>query len=263
MLPKGLASLLVRETQLGTSETGDQINEMRARDDFANQYDGEFTTYQNRVEFKATLERFVIDESDVLLDAGCSTGRFTELITGSGHQLVAVDFSMASLRKLMQRLDVQARKTVHPVQGDIVNLPLRAEAIDKCLSCEVLEHIPSRDAQHRVISELQRVLRPGGRLVISTYNYNYYWRKKSIRQGYHAGRIYFETLTRPEFRKMLQPQFNIEGLWGIHNRLPKGLNEKLGKAGYWLDRTIERTQFSDLFATLLLAQCVKMGDHSM
>ncbi len=53
-----------------------------------------------------------------------------------------------------------------PKQGDMCDLPLADESVDKVISISVFEHIP---AEYRLIAmkELQRILKPGGRAVLS------------------------------------------------------------------------------------------------
>ncbi len=66
-------------------------------------------------------------------------------------------------------------------------------------------------------------------------------------------------MTREELRDLLSPHFSIGGIWGIHNQLPKGAAERMGEAGYWLDRGLERLPISHLFAVYLLSSCHKMA----
>ncbi|MBI4320717.1 MAG: methyltransferase domain-containing protein [Chloroflexi bacterium] len=260
MLPGPLASLAGEEVPVGSSGVGDQANEMHARDRLAEEYARELgvDNQRNRVEVAATLECLGAALPDVILDAGSGSGRFVRRLAGRCRAIVALDFSLASLRLLVGGLSPMERRQVYAVQGDVLHLPFRAGAFDKCLSFAVLEHIPSRAGKHGQVRELNRVLKPNGKLVIATYNHSLYWRRKGIRTGYHAGRIYFENLMRDEFAELLQPQFAVERISGINNRLPKGLNERLGEVGYWLDRALEGSPVSDLFANYLLACCVKM-----
>ncbi|MBI4317742.1 MAG: methyltransferase domain-containing protein [Chloroflexi bacterium] len=259
MLPQSLSTLADKPVRAGTCEAGDQINEMRARDQLADKYGRDVVArnHRNRVEVEATLRNLAAAPSDVILDAGAGPGRFELALERSCRAIVALDFSMTSLLLLASRLSQKSRQVVHPVQGDLLNLPLRHDTFDKCLSFGVLEHIPSRAGKHRAIDQLRRVLQPGGRLVVVTYNHNVYARRKGVRTGYHLGRIYFENLTRQEFLEMLQPQLAVEEVSGVYNRLPKGLSDRLGELGYWIDRAMERTPLSNWFAYMLLARCKK------
>lgn len=111
----------------------------------------------------AVLDNFLdcLPESARVLDAGCGQGtpvlrRLAEAATGIG-----VDFSREQLRL--------ARETVPAaslVQGDMTALPLRAGAFDGVTAFNSLIHVPL--AEHRtVVDEFARVLRPGGRVLLS------------------------------------------------------------------------------------------------
>lgn len=52
----------------------------------------------------------------------------------------------------------------HPLRGSLTRLPFASQVFDSCLCSEVLEHIPE---DGEAVAELARVLRPGGRLLLS------------------------------------------------------------------------------------------------
>ncbi len=93
------------------------------------------------------------------LDLGCGDGRLsTELRAG---ELVAADVSRVALERAQAR--VPAARTVHLEPDE--PLPLDDGAFDLVLCAETLEHV--RDVQ-LMLSEARRVLRPGGRLAVTT-----------------------------------------------------------------------------------------------
>jgi ubiquinone/menaquinone biosynthesis C-methylase UbiE len=93
------------------------------------------------------------------LDLGCGDGRLTaELQAG---ELVAADVSEVALERASTR--VPSARTVH--LGLDEPLPLEDGTFDLVLCAETLEHV--RDVQ-LMLSEVRRVLRPGGRLAVTT-----------------------------------------------------------------------------------------------
>ena len=91
-----------------------------------------------------------------LLDAGGGTGRvsnhFCTLVSG----LVVSDLS--------HRMLVKAReKDIRPVQAHSEQLPFADGFFNRVLVVDAIHHFCSR---HESISELLRVLKPGGRMVI-------------------------------------------------------------------------------------------------
>jgi SAM-dependent methyltransferase len=63
--------------------------------------------------------------------------------------------------------------------------PYPCEHFDTVLCCELIEHLPS-DPMH-MMSEINRILRPGGSLVLTTPNIVSTRAISAILQGYHPG----------------------------------------------------------------------------
>lgn len=101
------------------------------------------------------------------LEAGCGTGHGTARLLGRGAKTVAMDIGPELVRRTRQR----ARGCL-PVVGDITACPFRSDAFSVVLSTEVIEHTYSPEA---AVAECCRVLRPGGRLVLSTPNKAWHW----------------------------------------------------------------------------------------
>ncbi len=93
------------------------------------------------------------------LDAACGTGRLTEILTYLGHHVVAVDASLPML--------LHAREKGIPAElllGDMCQLPLESESVDLVVSALALTHVEDLSVP---IAEFARVLRPGGRVLLS------------------------------------------------------------------------------------------------
>jgi SAM-dependent methyltransferase len=102
------------------------------------------------------------DRPQVIVDVGCGDGSATGLVRRLGHTVVGVDWSMMALRNAR-------RHDLLLIRGglDAPGLPLADGSVDLVIFSEVIEHIVDTDA---AIDELHRVLRPGGRLLVSTPN---------------------------------------------------------------------------------------------
>lgn len=111
----------------------------------------------------AVLERLPLSGDETVLDAGCGSGRVTELLAERlpNGQVVALDASPAMLEEAARRLARFAPRVTF-VRADL-GQPLPAQPpIDAVLSTAVFHWIPDHDALFR---NLAAVLRPGGRLV--------------------------------------------------------------------------------------------------
>jgi SAM-dependent methyltransferase len=108
------------------------------------------------------LVRFVrgLERAERGLDIGCGDGRLTAELDAA--ELTAADVSPVALERARRRLPGDAR--VVELDPD-APLPLPDSAFDLVLCAETLEHV--RDVQ-LLLSEARRVLRPGGRLAVTT-----------------------------------------------------------------------------------------------
>jgi SAM-dependent methyltransferase len=93
------------------------------------------------------------------LDAACGTGRHAEFLHRQGHRVVGVDASPEMLAQARRRLpDADLRR------GELEALPLDAAAVDLAVCSLALTHLAALELAMR---ELARVVRPGGRFVLS------------------------------------------------------------------------------------------------
>jgi 2-polyprenyl-6-hydroxyphenyl methylase/3-demethylubiquinone-9 3-methyltransferase len=109
---------------------------------------------------RALLQR-ELRAGDRVLDVGCGAGVFSALAAASGASTTGVDVAEAALeraRSAYPQLDFR----LVPFDGP---LPLDDSSFDLVWASEVIEHVADTAAW---LSELRRVLAPGGRLLITT-----------------------------------------------------------------------------------------------
>lgn len=107
-----------------------------------------------------------------LLDIGCGTGANLPMLAeavGEGGEVLGLDFSPLALEFARNHLHLS---NVVLSQGDALRLPVQDASCDIVTMLDVLEHL-SDDA--RALSEVNRVLRPGGALVLSVPAYQHLW----------------------------------------------------------------------------------------
>ncbi len=122
---------------------------------------------------KVLVQRFGEDlETLSVLDVGCGGGLLAERFASVGCKVTGVDRSLPTLAAAREH----ARSAGLPVayqEGDAQALPFTAAQFDVVCCCDVLEHVDDVDL---VISEIARVLKPGGVFIFDTINRT--WRSK-------------------------------------------------------------------------------------
>jgi len=99
-----------------------------------------------------------------ILDAGCGYGFHAMRMARRGLKVTGVDFSDAALAAARQNIEAAGLTSqIHVEKGDLLALPFRDAEFDFASSWGVLMHIPEVE---RVLGELARVLKPGGRLAL-------------------------------------------------------------------------------------------------
>ena len=107
------------------------------------------------------LARFVhgLGEPPSALDLGCGDGRLSAEL--GARELVAADVSREAIARAGERVPAARTVLLEPDEP----LPFQDSSFDLVLCAETIEHV--RDVQ-LLLSEARRVLRPGGRLAVTT-----------------------------------------------------------------------------------------------
>jgi len=106
-----------------------------------------------------------------ILDIGCGDGlflrRFFDMIPQGRNDLmyVGIDISLRKLHFAQNNAGKSDWIRIHFVLADAESLPFRASVFDIATIIEVIEHLPDPSA---LISELDRAIRPDGKVIITT-----------------------------------------------------------------------------------------------
>jgi SAM-dependent methyltransferase len=117
----------------------------------------------------------------LVLDAGVGAGRFAEVTSRWGGEVVGVDLSFAVD---VARGNIGERENVHIVQADLFRLPFRENTFDAMYSIGVLHHTPDTK---QAFDALVPLLREKGEFAVFIYAYGHYhffsdlWRKITTR----------------------------------------------------------------------------------
>ena len=183
-------------------------------------FDDEYVALQERVAkdgevpgddvYERYLEAMAIGAGDAVLDLGVGYGRLLPSIRTHTDNVAGVDLSEVMLRRARE-YDATARVAL----GDACLLPFADDSFDGVVCWAVWENIPQ---PARAIGEIGRVLRPGGRWLVSSKNLMnrhalklaYYRRKRAaLRWLWPEGR------RRPLARRVLPGRVvaKLDNLW--------------------------------------------------
>jgi SAM-dependent methyltransferase len=258
----GIARFLGQDTE-ALAGSPDKLHEAVARDVGASTYDERMPTYRNRLEIPPTLDALDANADDIVAELGCGTGRMTVLFLEAVRHVVAVDFSVASLVRLRDRVSPKLREKLFLVHADVARPPLAKGAFSKVASFQVLEHLPSAEERQNCIVEARQLLREGtGTLTLSVYNWST-WKQydakrgrgdNAKKEGHHSTTppIYYYNFEEPELRKLLEDSdFAVQKMSGLILQVPGLL--ALGRFGAPIHRALSKTRFGLRNGHLLLA----------
>ena len=115
--------------------------------------------------------RFPVRPGDRVLDLGCGGGRHAFEVYRRGGRVVAFDLDAGELdpvRAMFAAMAAQGEaghgSAATAISGDATSMPFGDNCFDRVIAAEVLEHVLD---DQRAMSELSRVLRPGGLAAIT------------------------------------------------------------------------------------------------
>src|SRR3989475_3163039 len=111
--------------------------------------------------------------SDIVLDVGAGTGFLTEAAAKIAAKVIAVDLSRGMSEEAIAKM---GKGNVEFRIGNVESMPLQDSSVDAVISNMVLHHCPHPEI---AISEISRVLKPGGRIGISDLQeHSHEWLRK-------------------------------------------------------------------------------------
>jgi len=124
------------------------------------------------------LKEIDIKNGDLVLDAGGGTGNLSILLKNKGANVINLDFCQ-------EALDIYKKKDPNAiiVLSDLTQrLPFSDNYFDKIVSNNAIYNI-DREKRMEIIKEFKRVLKPGGKIVIS-----------NLKKGFSPLKIYIDTV---------------------------------------------------------------------
>jgi SAM-dependent methyltransferase len=167
---------------------------------------GTFQHHLARYEFALRQMR----RGEAVLDTGCGVGYGTFMLAKKARETLGVDYSMPALARARERY---AAPHLSYARMDCQRLALRSGSFDLVVSFEMFEHLEHGEDYLR---ECHRVLRPGGRLILSTPNraaWEIHMRSIQVENEFHVNMVDLRQL-----RRALTPLFSKVDILGQRRR---------------------------------------------
>jgi ubiquinone/menaquinone biosynthesis C-methylase UbiE len=150
---------------------GDDIGDHRSAERVRDVYDDIADHFSKTREYAWPEVEAFLDgiDGERGVDVGCGNGRHTELLAAHVDTAVGLDVSGGLLASARERM-AERGWTGALVQGDAAALPFAPDTFDVGIYVATLHHLPSREARRRSLDELARVLRDGGRALVSAWS---------------------------------------------------------------------------------------------
>lgn len=128
-----------------------------------------------------------LKENNNLLDIGCGNGRLNESLKNAKIYYNGIDNSTNLILEAQHKYPRQFFQV-----GDMLKMPFVNQEFDVALAIAVFHHIPSLDLKIEALNEVKRVLKSGGKLLMTNWNLHqpkYRWLiLKNFWQRYMAGK---------------------------------------------------------------------------
>lgn len=134
-----------------------------------------------------------IEPTDMVLECACGTGAISIYIAQRCRRLIATDFAAGMLRQAEKK----CRKFENVVfrKADITHLKYKDNRFDKVVAGNVIHLLPNPE---QALHELERVVKPGGRIIIPTYI--------NMSKGTGTAAVKFITLLGADFKRQFDQE---------------------------------------------------------
>lgn len=156
-----------------------------------------------------------VHKTDFVLDAACGFGYGSAYFSAIAKHVTAVDLADENINFGKK---TYAFRNIDWIQGDVTKIPSPDRSFDIYTSFETLEHLPVDIVSH-YFEEALRVLKLGGRMIISTPNIE---NRRHIANPYHV-----KEYTPSEFKNLMNQYFQDVSYFSTDNfTVTPGIGDK-------------------------------------
>ncbi|MEW6418473.1 MAG: class I SAM-dependent methyltransferase [Nitrospirota bacterium] len=230
--------------------------ELRVRDSIANGLSRclhQEYSKEDEMEVPSTLRKMGRTAGKKILELGSGTGRFTSLLANECKSLLAIDFSLNSLRVASKR--ISSNGNVGLVRADISNMKLKPNSFDLSLST-LYSNLPTPEIRESSTKLVSSALKSKGKYILSAHHYELRMKLKSMPvSGSYENSIFYHRFTRCSLKRELDKYFSDIRFSTICIWIPYLSRIKFTRI--FLSRLSERIPFLNRFGALILATATK------
>jgi len=157
-------------------------------------------------EYEMVRDYFMPINPEVVVDMSCATGLFTRRLVKSSDysRVIGCDYSDSMLREARKRInsdtelnDGNTNTRLDLVRCDVGNIPMISDSVDALHAGAAMHCWPDLDA---ALSEIHRVLKPGGRYFATTFLSSYI---STMTRGNSSAQNTFQAFTTDSLKELI------------------------------------------------------------
>ncbi|MBL8102626.1 MAG: class I SAM-dependent methyltransferase [Anaerolineales bacterium] len=224
--------------------------------EFYDRFGDSFSATRQRLQPGVNKILEIIQADDSVLDLGCGNGHFLHELLRRGHKapLLGVDFSLPLLRNAESKPGVEFREV------DLAKLSVFSDQLlavsgpwSVVTMFATLHHIPSNEIRLDILRTVKKLLKPGGRFILSNWQFLNSEKLKARIQPWNKAGLSDEDVDEGDYLLDWRSggeglryahQFSVEELLGLAEQVEMSLSEsflsdgengKLGLYQIWLN----------------------------
>ena len=165
-----------------------------------------------------------------ILDVGCGNGLLFAALDAPDARLVGVDLDLELLDEARRVLADNRVGSVWLARSKAEDLPFRDRAFGTVYFLNTLYNVPDREGVDRILGELMRVCRPGGRILLDIRNSG----NPYLRLKYWWHNLWADFRTRTYYPRQIRRLFEAHGFEAVAQD-PVGPRFPFGPVAYVLE----------------------------
>lgn len=115
---------------------------------------------------------------DAILDIGCGNGRLYQMFANLSTTYTGIDQSEGLIEKAREKFP-EAKFVVAPM----TELPLEDASFDVIYCIAAFHHLSTEELRLQALGEMKRVLKPGGKVIMTNWNAQSNWAVAKVKKG--------------------------------------------------------------------------------